>query len=69
MAPNKRGSRRVAAADDTQLRETSVITAEEIAARGRGTSETDDSYDTSRRLHSEKRVFFSGMHRCQWHCC
>ncbi len=38
----------------------SVITKEEVEARGSGTQEARDSYDPSRPLLSELRVFFTG---------
>jgi hypothetical protein len=52
MAPNKRGGPR-----------TSVLSEEEIAARGRGTPEEEgsDSYDGT--LAAEARVFFTGGRR------
>jgi hypothetical protein len=53
MAPNKRGgppSRAV----------TSVISKEEIEARGSGTNESSDTYDSKRWVQCETRVFFTG---------
>ena len=57
MAPNKRGGSLSAAA----LRQAGVISAEEVAARGSGTCEEEDSYVAGVR--SEMRVFFTGAPR------
>lgn len=42
----------------------SVITKEEVEARGSGTREGHDTYDPSRPLLSELRVFFTGVRGC-----
>lgn len=42
----------------------SVITKEEVEARGSGTREGHDTYDSSRPLWSELRVFFTGGRGC-----
>lgn len=51
MAPNKRGG---------SLTATSVLTKEEIEARGAGTKEDRDTYHDSPFKMSETRVFFTG---------
>lgn len=61
MAPNKRGGPISGDAAAQALREASVISAAEIAARGSGTSETADSYKGSCR--DELRVFLTGRSR------
>jgi len=53
MAPNKRG----AAAGTTP----SMISKREIEARGSGTKDDVDTYDSNRVIWSEIRVFFTGM--------
>lgn len=53
MAPNKRG-----AAAGTA---TSMISKREIEARGSGTKDDVDTYDSNRVIWSEIRVFFTGM--------
>jgi hypothetical protein len=60
MAPNKRGGPLSASAVQQELAESSVIAAQDIASRGTGTKETDDSYSSDRRLQCEARVFFTG---------
>lgn len=65
MAPNKRGvvKNDSAVLDDPPPYDyaSSVITKEEIEARGSGTKEAGDTYDRKRWLWSERRVFFTGL--------
>ena len=56
MAPNKRGGPPSKAV-------TSVITKDEIEARGSGTKESTDTYDSKRWVQCEIRVFFTGKRR------
>lgn len=66
MAPNKRGgppSFTVKAAADAGTRpEGSVISKEEVEARGSGTADTGDTYDSRVFIKSETRVFFTGVY-------
>lgn len=52
------------AATDSQLAQGSVISAAEVAARGSGTAESEDTYASAtlgELWRSEKRVFFTGL--------
>lgn len=59
MAPNRRGGPLTGTAAAQVLQEASVITAKEVAERGSGTKEQEDSYDGS--CGGELRVFFTGQ--------
>lgn len=59
MAPNKRGGPLSGAAAAAALAPASVVSAEEVAARGSGTREDRDSYDPQQLLASEARVWWT----------
>jgi hypothetical protein len=65
MAPNKRGGSLSSANTQPEAiadgANGSVITKEEIAARGAGTTEIGDSYDAQHRFRSELRVALTGV--------
>lgn len=59
MAPNKRGGP-PSSATQKQIQQGSVISAEEVAARGSGTEEDRDTYGDRPFMQSEIRVMFTG---------
>lgn len=62
MAPNKRGQKpQEENGDGPHDYASSVITKEEVEARGSGTREARDTYDAGRPLRSELRVFYTGL--------
>lgn len=70
MAPNKRGGAPNVAAlppSTAKLQEGSVIAAEDVAARGRGTAEDYDTYGDHSIWHSETRTVLTGRHaQARW---
>ncbi len=67
MAPNKRAG--PATLVEPRDIASSVISKEEVEARGSGTKDHGDTYDIKHFWHNEKRVFLTGWDRGYTNAC